>query len=88
MKRKGVHVHVFGNSWSRAFAAEATQKSSFGGLKDDDRIFTNLYGQHDPFLQVKALEAFGYVIFLKGSFETWRLVSNQRHFGKRSRLDH
>ncbi|KAA8521935.1 hypothetical protein F0562_012751 [Nyssa sinensis] len=27
------------------------EKTHFGGLKDDDRIFTNLYGLHDPFLK-------------------------------------
>ena len=26
----------------------------FGGLKDQDRIFTNLYGRHDPFIKVGA----------------------------------
>jgi len=24
-----------------------SEKSSYGGLKDEDRIFTNLYGRHD-----------------------------------------
>lgn len=28
------------------------ERTHFGGLKDEDRIFTNLYGQHDPFLKV------------------------------------
>lgn len=27
------------------------EKTHFGGLKDEDRIFTNLYGVHDPFLK-------------------------------------
>ncbi|XP_071728030.1 uncharacterized protein [Rutidosis leptorrhynchoides] len=27
------------------------EKTHFGGLKDEDRIFTNLYGIHDPFLK-------------------------------------
>eukprot|EP00897_Mesotaenium_endlicherianum_P000831 jgi/Mesen1/10749/ME000903S10084 len=27
------------------------EKTSFGGLKDEDRIFTNLYGLHDPGLK-------------------------------------
>ncbi|KAJ6431335.1 hypothetical protein OIU84_018759 [Salix udensis] len=27
------------------------RKPSFGGLKDEDRIFTNLYGMQDPFLK-------------------------------------
>jgi len=30
----------------RAFSTERT----YGNLKDQDRIFTNLYGKHDPFL--------------------------------------
>jgi len=42
---------AFTPSFSRALSAEASQKTSFGGLKDEDRIFTNLYGQHDPFLK-------------------------------------
>ncbi len=32
----------------RYFAAEA--KTSFGNLKDQDRIFTNLYGDGDPYI--------------------------------------
>ncbi|KAJ6988792.1 NADH dehydrogenase [ubiquinone] flavoprotein 1, mitochondrial isoform X1 [Populus alba] len=27
------------------------EKTHFGGLKDEDRIFTNLYGLHEPFLK-------------------------------------
>ncbi|CAN4079292.1 unnamed protein product [Withania somnifera] len=27
------------------------EKTHFGGLKDEDRIFTNLYGLHDPYLK-------------------------------------
>ena len=27
------------------------EKTHFGNLKDEDRIFTNLYGKHDPFLK-------------------------------------
>ncbi|XP_031124905.1 NADH dehydrogenase [ubiquinone] flavoprotein 1, mitochondrial [Ipomoea triloba] len=27
------------------------EKTHFGGLKDEDRIFTNVYGLHDPFLK-------------------------------------
>ncbi len=30
------------------------QKTSFGNLKDEDRIFTNIYGRHDPFIQARA----------------------------------
>ena len=33
-------------------AAEAPQRTHFGGLKDEDRIFTNLYGRNDPFIKV------------------------------------
>ncbi|KAF5952839.1 hypothetical protein HYC85_010783 [Camellia sinensis] len=29
----------------------STEKTHFGGLKDDDHIFTNLYSLHDPFLK-------------------------------------
>lgn len=36
------------------FTSDAGEKTSFGGLQDEDRIFTNLYGKHDPFLQVRA----------------------------------
>ncbi len=28
------------------------ERTVFGGLKDQDRIFTNLYGRHDPFIKV------------------------------------
>ncbi|KAK9852096.1 hypothetical protein WJX84_008143 [Apatococcus fuscideae] len=54
----------------RAYAAEAApaaqqaapapvapERTHWGGLRDQDRIFTNLYGQHDPFL--KGAEARG-----------------------------
>ena len=30
------------------------ERTVFGGLKDQDRIFTNLYGRHDPFIKVSA----------------------------------
>lgn len=33
----------------------AYEKTSFGGLKDEDRIFTNLYCQGDPFIKVMTL---------------------------------
>jgi len=43
----------------RSFAAQASsapppppEKTSYGGLKDEDRIFTNLYRQGDPFIKV------------------------------------
>lgn len=31
--------------------APAPRKTNFGGLKDQDRIFQNLYGRHDPSLK-------------------------------------
>ncbi|XP_073302074.1 NADH dehydrogenase [ubiquinone] flavoprotein 1, mitochondrial-like [Primulina huaijiensis] len=31
--------------------APPPEKTHFGGLKDEDRIFTNVYGIHDPFLK-------------------------------------
>lgn len=31
--------------------AAPAEKTSFGGLKDEDRIFTNLYGKHDVSLK-------------------------------------
>ncbi|KFM25849.1 NADH dehydrogenase [ubiquinone] flavoprotein 1, mitochondrial [Auxenochlorella protothecoides] len=34
----------------RAYSS-APEKTSFGGLEDKDRIFTNIYGRHDPFLK-------------------------------------
>jgi hypothetical protein len=33
-------------------APPAAEKTSFGNLKDEDRIFTNIYGRHDPFIKV------------------------------------
>ena len=51
-------------------AAEAPQRTHFGGLKDEDRIFTNLYGRNDPFIKVGVLSlaalyfAFSHMDFL------------------------
>ena len=36
---------------TRAFSTEETRV--YGNLSDQDRIFTNLYGKHDPFLKVR-----------------------------------
>ena len=43
----------------RSFASQTSpapapppEKTSYGGLKDEDRIFTNLYRQGDPFIKV------------------------------------
>ena len=52
----------FGCSLERGYAAapaqqaapqaQAGERTHWGGLQDKDRIFTNLYGRHDPFLKV------------------------------------
>lgn len=39
----------------RSFSSAPAGKTSYGGLSDEDRIFTNIYGFHDPFLKVRAL---------------------------------
>ena len=36
---------------SRGMAVDVAADRVHGGLKDEDRIFTNLYGKHDPFLK-------------------------------------
>jgi len=36
---------------ARFLSADAAPARSYGGLKDEDRIFTNVYGRHDPFLK-------------------------------------
>lgn len=36
-------------SLNRSFSS--TERTSFGGLKDQDRIFTNLYRDGDPFIE-------------------------------------
>lgn len=33
-------------------AAPVAEKTSFGGLKDEDRIFQNIYGRHDISIKV------------------------------------
>ena len=37
----------------RAFSSDAAESKVYGGLSDEDRIFTNLYGKHDAFLKVR-----------------------------------
>merc|ERR1719379_3147227 len=32
-------------------ARQFAERTSFGGLRDEDRIFTNVYGRHDPFMK-------------------------------------
>ena len=36
---------------ARHYAVDNAADRAHGGLKDEDRIFTNLYGKHDPFLK-------------------------------------
>ena len=36
-------------------AAPATERTTFGNLKDQDRIFQNIYGRHDISIKVCAL---------------------------------
>ena len=36
---------------ARHYAVDNAAERTHGGLKDEDRIFTNLYGKHDPFLK-------------------------------------
>ena len=59
----------------RTFAAAAQaekkpQKTSFGGLKDEDRIFTNLYGRHDYRLK----GAIARVGFIQRSYTVTRIT--------------
>ncbi|XRB15188.1 NADH dehydrogenase [ubiquinone] flavoprotein 1 [Pseudoscourfieldia marina] len=36
---------------SSSSSSASEEKTVFGGLSDEDRIFTNLYGKHDPFIK-------------------------------------
>ncbi len=40
-----------GRLGAAAPARQFAEKTSFGGLRDEDRIFTNVYGRHDPFMK-------------------------------------
>ena len=42
---------MFRRLGAAAPARQFAEKTSFGGLRDEDRIFTNVYGRHDPFLK-------------------------------------
>lgn len=45
-------VRAFSAAPAEAPKPEAKpERTVFGGLKDQDRIFTNLYGRHDPFIK-------------------------------------
>lgn len=41
----GIIAPVFNNSNTRQCSTQ--EKTKYGPLKDEDRIFTNLYGRHD-----------------------------------------
>merc|ERR1712057_135565 len=60
----------------RAFSSDAAESKVYGGLSDEDRIFTNLYGKHDPFLKTTT-----------GCYEERRLVSNEGPRSYGARLD-
>nr|CAD2149158.1 unnamed protein product [Meloidogyne enterolobii] len=48
LKSKNAFIsHDFALKFCRYFSAAPPAKTSYGGLKDEDRIFTNLYGKHD-----------------------------------------
>ena len=68
-------------SFSAGNTVQAT-KRVHGGLKDQDRIFTHVYCDTDPFIEgaLKRVK-----IFFKFS---GRLASNQRYYFKRTRLDY
>ena len=55
------------SSFLRFFAsAPPPPKKTFGGLKDQDRIFTNLYGDNDPYIDgaLKRVIIIKYPIFI------------------------
>ncbi len=39
------------NSFSKFGYSDITTERSYGGLKDQDRIFTNLYNDDDPYIE-------------------------------------
>uniref|UniRef100_A0A915NN24 NADH-ubiquinone oxidoreductase 51kDa subunit iron-sulphur binding domain-containing protein n=1 Tax=Meloidogyne floridensis TaxID=298350 RepID=A0A915NN24_9BILA len=48
LKSKNAFIsHDFALKFCRYFSAAPPAKTSYGGLRDEDRIFTNLYGKHD-----------------------------------------
>jgi hypothetical protein len=57
---------------------------AYGGLKDQDRIFTNIYRDEDPFLE-SAMKRVKFKVILKF---LGGLASNERYNSKRTRLDH
>ena len=50
----GTALRGFSTATPAAPAAAPAGKTTFGNLKDEDRIFTNIYGRHDPFIKVRA----------------------------------
>ncbi|KAI9018940.1 NADH dehydrogenase flavoprotein 1 mitochondrial precursor [Hyaloraphidium curvatum] len=70
---------------ARAMATTAPQKTSYGGLSDDDRIFTNIYGRHDWGLKGAMRRGDWYKtkeILLKG--REW-IVNEMKNSGMRGR---
>ncbi len=65
----------------RSFAAQASppppppEKTSYGGLKDEDRIFTNLYNEGDPFIKVALLShPFKPSPLYAGDLDSWACI--------------
>jgi len=51
MQKRFFHSTSFTFNTGTAPSTPPPQKASFGNLKDKDRIFTNLYGEHDIFIK-------------------------------------
>jgi hypothetical protein len=64
----------------------APEKKSYGNLKDKDRIFTNIYGDRDPFLQGALKRVSISICIVTDSIG--RLVQNKTDHQQRCRLDH
>ncbi|CAK5082784.1 unnamed protein product [Meloidogyne enterolobii] len=47
--------HDFALKFCRYFSAAPPAKTSYGGLKDEDRIFTNLYGKYGDWYKTKEI---------------------------------
>ncbi len=71
------------NHLSMKFFSTTPTKTNHGGLKDQDRIFTNLYKDGDPFIEGAMKRVRKHNIILIG-----RLASNKGHRTERPRLDY
>lgn len=67
---------------SRVFSfSTGTAQKTYGGLKDSDRIFTNVYRDGDPYIKGAVKRVFDWL-------KVGRLASDQRHIAQRTGLDH